>query len=230
MAGLPRNSPHFIRDFMRFPAQGAWPGMPALPDRMVGMKNASDLTHRRAVARLPPRVPARSARVHGLSTALPPKPPAQSILMSATTVPFPMQSRMFGKYFEYARYPDVVEAMHAMLASIPDGQACILSSMDGHHLAHSAAPMLDAVRLAAVSSSLCGLGQTLTRDLSQQGFVDVTVRTHSGLMLIQCLPRPGHQLVMMTATGHGANPDLLANLSRQCASTIAALCLPASER
>ena len=38
--------------------------------------------------------------------------------MSANTVPFPVQSRLFGKYFEYSRYNDVVRAMHGMLAGI----------------------------------------------------------------------------------------------------------------
>jgi predicted regulator of Ras-like GTPase activity (Roadblock/LC7/MglB family) len=144
--------------------------------------------------------------------------------MSANTVPFPAQSRMFGKYFEYARYPEVVRAMQSMLASLPDGVACVLSSLDGHYIAHSAAPMLDSVRLAAVASSMCGLGQTLTRDLGQHGFNDVAVRSETGIVLIQCLPRPGQQLVMMTAAGHDTHPAMLADQSRYCAATIAALC------
>jgi predicted regulator of Ras-like GTPase activity (Roadblock/LC7/MglB family) len=151
-------------------------------------------------------------------------------IMSATTVPFPAQSRMFGKYFEYGRYPDVIRAMHGLLAGIPDGQACVLSSLDGHHLAHSAAPMLDSVRLAAVSSSLCGLAQTLARDLGQHGFLDVTVQTESGFTVIQRLPRPGHQLVMMTACGHDTDPALLASLNRHCAATLAGLCLSGFDR
>jgi predicted regulator of Ras-like GTPase activity (Roadblock/LC7/MglB family) len=149
--------------------------------------------------------------------------------MSANTVPFPAQSRMFGKYFEYARYPEVVRTMHGMLAVLPDGLACVLSSLDGHHIAHSAAPMLDSVRLAAVSSSMCGLAQTLTRDLGQHGFQDVTVQTNTGFTVIQCLPRPGQQLVMMTATGHETSPSLLVELSRECATAIAALCLSSFE-
>ena len=108
--------------------------------------------------------------------------------MSATTVPFPAQSRMFGKHFEYSRYPDVLAAIHGMLAGLPDGQACVLSTLEGHHLAHSAAPMLDSTRLAAVASSLCGMAQTLARDLSQQGLVEVTVRTDNGFALVQRLP------------------------------------------
>lgn len=150
--------------------------------------------------------------------------------MSANTVPFPAQSRLFGKYFEYARYPEVVRAMHGMLAGLPDGLACVLSSLDGHHIAHSAAPMLDSVRLAAVSSSMCGLAQTLTRDLGQHGFQDVTIQTDTGFTVIQCLPRPGQQLVMMTATGHETQPALLASLSRHCAISIAALCASSFER
>jgi predicted regulator of Ras-like GTPase activity (Roadblock/LC7/MglB family) len=150
--------------------------------------------------------------------------------MSANTVPFPAQSRMFGKYFEYARYPEVVRAMHGMLAGLPDGLASVLSSLDGHHIAHSAAPMLDSVRLAAVSSSMCGLAQTLTRDLGQHGFLDITIQTDTGFVVIQCLPRPGQQLVMMTAAGHETQPALLASLSRHCATSIATLCLSSFSR
>jgi predicted regulator of Ras-like GTPase activity (Roadblock/LC7/MglB family) len=150
--------------------------------------------------------------------------------MSANTVQFPAQSRMFGKYFEYARYPEVVRAMHGMLAGLPDGLACVLSSLDGHHIAHSAAPMLDSVRLAAVASSMCGLGQTLARDLGQHGFIDVTVQTETGFTIIQCLPRPGQQLLMMTATGHETHPSLLASLARHCATTVAAPCANSFDR
>lgn len=144
--------------------------------------------------------------------------------MSASTVPFPVQSRQFGKYFEYSRYNDVVRTMHSMLAGIPDGQACVLSSLDGHHLAHAAAPMLDAPRLAAVASSLSNMAETLTRDLGQHGFIDMVVQTEGGIAVIQRVPRPGQQMVMLTATGHETNPGLLASLTRHCAVTISTLC------
>lgn len=150
--------------------------------------------------------------------------------MSATTVPFPAQSRMFGKYFEYCRYSDVLASMHALLAGLPDGQACVLSTLDGHHLAHSAAPMLDSVRLAAVSSSLHGMAQTLVRDLCQYGLLEVKLQTETGFALIQRLPRPGHQLVLLTACGQEAHPELCASLARHSAATIAALCLKPQER
>jgi len=152
--------------------------------------------------------------------------------MSATTVPFPAQSRMFGKHFEYGRYSEVLAAMDGMLAGLPDGQACVLSTLDGHHLAHSAAPMLDSVRLAAVSSSLYGMAQTLARDLCQQGLVDVRLQTETGCALIQRLPRPGHQLVLLVACGSGSGADHAdcAEQVRESAAGIAALCLTPQER
>ncbi len=143
--------------------------------------------------------------------------------MSANTVPFPVQSRQFGKYFEYSRYNEVVRTMHGMLAGIPDGQACVLSTLDGHHLAHAAAPMLDAPRLAAVSSSLANMAETLTRDLGQHGLLDIMVQTDGGIAVIQRVPRPGQQMVMLTATGHETNPGLLASLTRHCATMISTL-------
>ncbi|MBW8851738.1 MAG: roadblock/LC7 domain-containing protein [Xanthomonadales bacterium] len=150
--------------------------------------------------------------------------------MSANTVPFPTQSRLFGKYFEYGRYNDVVRAMHGMLAGIPDGHACVLSNTEGHHLAHAAAPMLDAPRLAAVASALANMAETLTRDLGQHGFTDMTVQTDGGLAVIQRVPRPGQQMVLLTAAGHESNPGLVASLARHCATTIATLCSASSER
>jgi predicted regulator of Ras-like GTPase activity (Roadblock/LC7/MglB family) len=150
--------------------------------------------------------------------------------MSANTVPFPVQSRLFGKYFEYSRYNDVVRTMDAMLAGIVDGQACVLSNLEGHHLAHAAAPMLDAPRLAAVASSLSNMAETLTRDLGQHGFVDMVVQTDSGIAVIQRVPRPGQQMVMLTATGHETNPSLLASLTRNCAAIISTLCSASRER
>ena len=150
--------------------------------------------------------------------------------MFANTVPFPVQTRQFGKYFEYSRYNDVVRTMHGMLAGIPDGQACVLSCLEGHHLAHAAAPMLDAPRLAAVASSLANMAETLTRDLGQHGFTDMVVQTDGGIAVIQRVPRPGQQLVMLTATGKETNPGLLASLTRHCAVTISTLCLASRDR
>ncbi len=150
--------------------------------------------------------------------------------MSATTVPFPAQSRMFGKHFEYSRYADLLAAMDGLLAGLPDGQACVLSTLDGHHLAHSAAPMLDSVRLAAVSSSLYGMAQTLARDLCQQGLVEVRVRTETGCTLVQRLPRPGQQLVLLVACGSATDAGHCAELVRESAAGIAALCLGPQER
>lgn len=150
--------------------------------------------------------------------------------MSANTVPFPAQSRQFGRYFEYRRYNDVVRTMHGMLAGIPDGQACVLSTLDGHHLAHAAAPMLDAPRLSAVASSLANMAETLTRDLGQHGFIDMIVQTDGGIAVIQRVPRPGQQMVMLTATGHESNPGLVASLTRHCATTLSTLCLASMDR
>ncbi len=150
--------------------------------------------------------------------------------MSANTVPFPVQSRLFGKYFEYSRYNDVVRTMDGMLAGLVDGQACVLSNLEGHHLAHAAAPMLDAPRLAAVASSLSNMAETLTRDLGQHGFIDMVVQTDSGIAVIQRVPRPGQQMVMLTATGHETNPGLLASLTRNCAAVISALCSASRDR
>jgi predicted regulator of Ras-like GTPase activity (Roadblock/LC7/MglB family) len=150
--------------------------------------------------------------------------------MSANTVPFPAQSRLFGKYFEYSRYNDVVRAMHGMLSGIPDGQACVLSNLEGHHLAHAAAPMLDAPRLAAVASALANMAETLTRDLGQHGFSELTVQTDGGLSVVQRVPRPGHQMVILTASGHETDPRLVASLTRHCAVTISTLCAASMER
>lgn len=150
--------------------------------------------------------------------------------MSANTVPFPVQSRLFGKYFEYSRYNDVVRTMDGMLAGLVDGQACVLSNLEGHHLAHAAAPMLDAPRLAAVASSLSNMAETLTRDLGQHGFIDMVVQTDSGIAVIQRVPRPGQQMVMLTATGHETNPGILASLTRNCAAIISTLCSASRDR
>ena len=150
--------------------------------------------------------------------------------MPANTVPFPVQSRLFGKYFEYSRYNDVVRTMDGMLAGLVDGQACVLSNLEGHHLAHAAAPMLDAPRLAAVASSQSNMAETLTRDLGQHGFIDMVVQTDSGIAVIQRVPRPGQQMVMLTATGHETNPGLLASLTRNCAAIISTLCSASRDR
>lgn len=150
--------------------------------------------------------------------------------MSANTLPFPVQSRLFGKYFEYSRYNDVVRVMDGMLSGIPDGQVCVLSNLEGHHLAHAAAPMVDAPRLAAVASALANMAETLIRDLGQHGFTDMTVQTATGIAVIQRVPRPGQQMVMLTATGHESNPGLVASLTRHCASTISTLSSVSTER
>ena len=134
--------------------------------------------------------------------------------MSANTVPFPVQSRLFGKYFEYSRYNDVVRTMDGMLAGLVDGQACVLSNLEGHHLAHAAAPMLDAPRLAAVASSLSNMAETLTRDLGQHGFIDMVVQTDSGIAVIQRVPRPATKPIPACWP---ASPETAPRSSRRCA-------------
>ena len=151
--------------------------------------------------------------------------------MSATALPIATHARMFGKYFEYGRYNDVVREMDSLLAGFEDGQACVLATIEGHHLAYAAAPMLDAPRLAAVTSSLCSMGETLTRDLGQHSFVALCVRTATGMALVQRLPRPAQQLILLTAIGEGNTHDQLAGASRACAAAIAAMSLrPTIER
>lgn len=162
----------------------------------------------------------------GRSGVAGPEPPQSPPVDSVNTVPFPAQSRLFGKYFEYARYTEVVRAMNGMLAAIPDGQACVLSSLDGHHLAHAAAPMLDTPRLAAVASSICGLCDTLSRDLGQFGLIDLTIQTGGGFAVIRRVQRPGQQLVLLTAAGHEADPVQVAELTRECAITLSTLSSP----
>jgi hypothetical protein len=51
------------------------------------------------------------------------------------------------------------------------------------------------------------------------------------MALVQRLPRPAQQLILLTAIGEGNTHDQLAGASRACAAEIAAMCLhPTIER
>lgn len=122
------------------------------------------------------------------------------------------------------RESECLAAMQAAMDGIPSGYAMVLSSLDGMRLAHVCERELNASRLAAIIGSLCGLGETLGKELGQAEFRDVLIQTSTGIAVVQRVPAPGQRMVLLAAAGHEANIGLVSSQNRYCAQAISQLC------
>ena len=137
------------------------------------------------------------------------------------------ERRRLAKFMPLENEPACLDAMQEALSTIPSGDCVLLSSTDGQRLAFVAPQDVNASRLAAIVGSLCGLGETLGRELNQSGFRDVIIQTETGVAVVQRIPHPSNRLVLRAAAGRQANMGIVSSHTRYCASAIAALCFPA---
>lgn len=132
--------------------------------------------------------------------------------------------RRFAKFFPLTHEDECLRQMRNTVESIPGAYCMILSSLDGMHLAsvqpHNA---VNSSRLAAITGSLCGLGETLGKELGQEHFRDVLISTEAGIAVVQRLPAPGQRMVLLAAANHEANVGIVSAQSRYCAQTIASM-------
>lgn len=122
------------------------------------------------------------------------------------------------------RENECLSAMQIAMDSIPSAYAMVLSSIDGQRLAHVAARDINSSRLAAIMGSLCGLGETLGKELGQAEFRDVMIQTSMGIAVVQRIPPPGQRMVLLAAAGHEANMGIVSSQNRYCAQAISQLC------
>lgn len=138
------------------------------------------------------------------------------MLLEAST-----DQRRWAKFFPLSREPDFLQQMRDTIESIPGAYAMILSSLDGMQLASvQSGQSVNGSRLAAITGSLCGLGETLGKELGQEHFRDVLISTESGIAVVQRLPAPGNRMVLLTAANHEANVGIVSAQSRFCAQAL----------
>lgn len=138
-----------------------------------------------------------------------------------------VERRRLAKFMPLENELACLAAMKEALVTIPSGDCVLLSSTDGQRLAFVAPQNVNASRLAAIVGSLCGLGETLGRELEQQGFRDVIIQTDTGVAVVQRIPHASNRLVLMAAAGSLANMGIVSSHTRYCAGAIAELCFPA---
>ena len=135
-----------------------------------------------------------------------------------------IDQRRWSKYFPLEREADCLRQMQEALDAIPGSYCIVLSSLDGMHLARATKGReVNTSRLAAITGSLCGLGETLGKELGQSDFRDVLISTDHGLAVVQRIPPPGQRMVLLTATNHEANVGIVSVQSRFCAQAIAGM-------
>lgn len=133
----------------------------------------------------------------------------------------------WAKFFAVEAQDRVMDAMRDSLASIAGGYCMILCTLDGQQVARvTSRDSLNASRLAAITGSFCGLGETLGKELGQQDFRDVCVQTSTGIAVVQRIPPPGHRMVLLTAASADATLGLVSSQARYCAETISKSCFP----
>lgn len=131
-----------------------------------------------------------------------------------------IDQRRWEKYFPASATTECAAQMRETATSIPGLHCMVLSSLDGMPLAHIAGREINTTRLAAIIGSLCGLGETLAKELEQADFRDVMISTNHGIAVVQRVPAPGDRMVLMTATSHETNIGIVSTQSRWCAQTL----------
>lgn len=141
------------------------------------------------------------------------------MLLEAST-----HQRRWAKFFPLSREDECLQQMRDTVQAIPGAYCMVLSSLDGMQLA-SVQPidLVNASRLAAITGSVCGLGETLGKELGQSQFRDVLISTESGIAVVQRLPAPGQGMVLLTAANHEANVGIVSAQARYCAQSLATM-------
>ena len=134
--------------------------------------------------------------------------------------------RRLATFLPLEREAECLDAMRNVLDSVPSAYCVVLSSIDGQRLAHVNSREINASRLAAITGSLCGLGETLGKELGQSDFRDVLIQTSTGIAVVQRIPPPGQRMVLLAAVGNEANMGIVSSQNRYCAQHIAQLCFP----
>ncbi|MDO5609375.1 MAG: roadblock/LC7 domain-containing protein [Pseudomonadota bacterium] len=132
-----------------------------------------------------------------------------------------IEPRRWAKFLPEHAQAQCLDNMQQTLAGISGAYCLILSSLDGMQIAKVARKDCNASRLAAITSSLCGLGETLAKELGQAEFKDVLISTSSGIAVVQRVPPPGHRLVLLVAANHESNVGIVSSQTRWCAQTLA---------
>ncbi|PZO62222.1 MAG: hypothetical protein DI635_12625 [Pseudoxanthomonas suwonensis] len=134
--------------------------------------------------------------------------------------------RRLAAFLPLEREAECLNAMRNVLDNVPSAYCLVLSSLDGQRLAHVSTREVNASRLAAIIGSLCGLGETLGKELGQTEFRDVMIQTSSGIAVVQRVPPPGQRMVLLAGVGSEANMGIVSSHNRYCAQHIAQLCFP----
>lgn len=132
-----------------------------------------------------------------------------------------IDQRRWAKFFPLAREAECLQRMRDAIDSIPGAYCMVLSTLDGMQLACvQAGREVNASRLAAITGSVCGLGETLGKELGQENFRDVLISTATGIAVVQRLPAPGNRMVLLTAANHEANVGIVSAQARYCAQAL----------
>jgi predicted regulator of Ras-like GTPase activity (Roadblock/LC7/MglB family) len=85
---------------------------------------------------------------------------------------------------------------HQLRTELPGVDAVLLSTADGREIAGVADDRFDRSRLAALSSSLCALGDVVAAEAAQGASRCVLVETAAGFVLLQNIPKPEFPMVL----------------------------------
>lgn len=130
----------------------------------------------------------------------------------------------WAKYFPVEREAECLQRMRDTVDAIPGAYCMVLSSLDGMQLARvQVGREINSSRLAAITGSLCGLGETLSKELGQENFRDVLISTEGGISVVQRLPAPGNRMLLLTAANHEANVDIVSAQARYCAQSLGSM-------
>ena len=104
-----------------------------------------------------------------------------------------------------------------LISSVDSIYAVVLSSIDGHPIAHQAQENFEDSKLAAMTSSCLALGEKIAMEANQNGCDFVIIQNQDGFL---ALKRVGRKLVLTTLADKSINMGMLLSATRQAADKL----------
>lgn len=108
-----------------------------------------------------------------------------------------------------------------LLKGVPHTIGALIATIDGFDVAANLQPDLSAARLAAMSSSILAVANTMSTDSKLSQCRNLVIEADSGRILLMEIPAEGAELVLMVLCGPQANLGQLLWPVRQCSQALA---------
>lgn len=83
-----------------------------------------------------------------------------------------------------------------LLEEVDGLSAVIVATIDGFDIAHASLSTIEPARIAAMTSSVCAIGEAVSHEASLGKYRSIAIDTENGLAVLQAVPRRDLPLVL----------------------------------